>query len=104
MKRRPAQRAPDPHVLVDMPTRRDRSGGGAPLVEHVVQITVAAREPAFARVGAIEQALLDRLAVAPTLVGHRLVLLDLDHAEFRRDADRRGARARLTLRALTEPL
>jgi hypothetical protein len=98
-------RLPDPYVLVDLPARKNRSGVLAPLTEHNVQITIVAREQAYARVGAIEQAILDRLnAASPVLTGHRLILLDIDATEFRRDAERRLARARLSLRALTEPL
>ncbi len=98
-------RAALPHVVVAPGQTRDRSGVGAGLIEHRVELVVRTAEAGYARLGAIADRITRTLDDAsPALDGHRVVGLSVAGCLMRRDPDTRSTRATITLFVLTEAL
>jgi hypothetical protein len=86
-------------------TVRDWSTGDGPGCEHFVTLRCASREPGFRHASELaEAATAALLGSTLALDGHRLVLFRHDATELRRESDGVTSTARVTFRALTEPM
>lgn len=96
--------APYPYVTLGTVTVRDVGGVAAPLDEHTLFVFVWSK--AESRTVAAETAAAVRIALEDepvTMTGHVLVNRAVEEIEITRDAKTRIYRARLRLRAATEP-
>lgn len=94
-----------PHVTIGISTERDWSTGGEPGSEHILTLNVwsraAGRREAQSIATAVREALHNQ---ALTLTAHRLVNLQHELSEVRRDVPSEMYRGVIRLRAVTEPL
>lgn len=94
-----------PHVTIGISTERDWSTGSEPGSEHILTLNIwsraAGRREAERIATAVRDALHDQELA---LTGHRLVNLQHELTEVRRDAPSEMYRGVIRFRAVTEPL
>lgn len=94
-----------PHVTVGLSTERDWSTGTEIGAEHIVTLNIWSRAAGRREADEIAQALRTALHdQALTLTGHRLVNLQHEISEVRRDVRAEMYRGVVRFRAVTEPL